>query len=338
MICKLIRPLLTACLSVWVGMASEFSWDRALAQTAAPGAGSPVIVEGEFRAIFRSDSELLIQVAVRGAKLPSDTPLGHLGYPAPGENIYVHVSTSQSSQLSALQSGAPVRLLVTWGEAHQWEGRGNRWLELGSSDPTLGASDASSRRSGAGADSAVLGLATKSIEVGRQKGLQVVLVIPDTPAARSGLEPGDILVAVNGRPLTSKEQVEQVFQATRGSFALTVRNVRDGRDVEIQVDGAGNPPAQAPSSPAADSPRSVGMETELAFFGAKAALKVVQVSPTSAAARAGIRPGMLILDVDGSELKKPEDLESLVRTSRGALQLTIVSPPDRQPQTLRVSF
>jgi serine protease Do len=65
-----------------------------------------------------------------------------------------------------------------------------------------------------------------------REGLLVRGVIDDSPAAAAGLERGDLLVAANGKALTS---VDDLFDALDAGGALTVRVVRgtDERDVEI---------------------------------------------------------------------------------------------------------
>src|SRR4051794_39209678 len=68
-------------------------------------------------------------------------------------------------------------------------------------------------------------------------GLLVHEVAPDSPAARAGIERGDLLVAAAGAPLTSADDLYAALDA--GGEALTLRVVRgaEERDVEVRFAG-----------------------------------------------------------------------------------------------------
>ena len=52
-------------------------------------------------------------------------------------------------------------------------------------------------------------------------------------AARAGIEAGDVLLAINGKPVQSVEQVRSVMQAKPKSVALLVQ--RDGEKIFVPV-------------------------------------------------------------------------------------------------------
>ena len=53
------------------------------------------------------------------------------------------------------------------------------------------------------------------------------------PAARAGIEEGDVLLAINGKPVQSIEQVKAVMQGKPKSVALLVQ--RDGEKIFVPV-------------------------------------------------------------------------------------------------------
>jgi len=69
----------------------------------------------------------------------------------------------------------------------------------------------------------------------REAKLEQGLVIEnvDGPAAKAGIEPGDVLLAINGRPVQSIEQVKLVLQGKPKSVALLVQ--RDGDKIFVPV-------------------------------------------------------------------------------------------------------
>ena len=82
-----------------------------------------------------------------------------------------------------------------------------------------------------------LGLAMRPLtpEERRQAKIEQGLVIEDVsgPAARAGIEPGDVLLAINGKPVVSIETVRSVLQSKPKSVALLVQ--REGEKIFVPV-------------------------------------------------------------------------------------------------------
>jgi S1-C subfamily serine protease len=60
------------------------------------------------------------------------------------------------------------------------------------------------------------------------RGMVVDSVAWGTPAARMGLEPGDLIRAINGRPVESEWDYFQALSYSGGYARVTVRDVRSG--------------------------------------------------------------------------------------------------------------
>jgi serine protease Do len=82
-----------------------------------------------------------------------------------------------------------------------------------------------------------LGLALRPLapEESRAVGIESGLVVEDVqgPAARAGVQPGDVLVAVNGKPVASVAAVTQALDAAGKSVALLVQ--RNGQRIFVPV-------------------------------------------------------------------------------------------------------
>ena len=72
-------------------------------------------------------------------------------------------------------------------------------------------------------------VAVRTRQEGLPQGLAVTGAIPGTPAARSGVEPGAMLVAVDGRPVSS----------TLESFCAAIQGRRTGEEVALSFGRAG---------------------------------------------------------------------------------------------------
>jgi len=72
-------------------------------------------------------------------------------------------------------------------------------------------------------------------ELGRAAGVEVVEVVPDSPAAAAGLRPEDLIVAVDGRPVAQVEDVQRVMVGDRIGATVLLDVLREGRPVELRL-------------------------------------------------------------------------------------------------------
>src|SRR5262249_31710043 len=72
--------------------------------------------------------------------------------------------------------------------------------------------------------------------LGRDRAVEVVEVIEDSPAARSGLRAEDLIVAVDGHDVRGVDDLQRLLDADRIGADVTLRLVRNGvsRDVNVR--------------------------------------------------------------------------------------------------------
>jgi len=137
-------------------------------------------------------------------------------------------SGALSSRIGLAAPGDKVKLSV-------WRDRAERSIDvkLGGADPDEDVASAN----GGDQQGVQLGLSLRQLtrEEKRQSKLEQGLVIEnvDGPAARAGIEAGDVLLAINGKPVTSIEQVRAVMAGKPKSVALLVE--RDGERIFVPV-------------------------------------------------------------------------------------------------------
>jgi S1-C subfamily serine protease len=188
-----------------------------------------------------------------------------------------------------------------------------------------------------------LGISAETVALGPRTAMKVVRVEPGSPAAKAGIEPNDVLVAANGAAITGPEQLAAALRKSGPTLTLTVRDSRTGRDTPVEVALGGPKPADPlpkdATPPGAGAGKGkLGAVTELAFYDVEAAVKVTEVEPGSPAARAGLQPGILILEANGKAVLHPNDLNDAVRKSGGTLKLTVVDPRSGRNGTVDVSL
>jgi serine protease Do len=186
-----------------------------------------------------------------------------------------------------------------------------------------------------------VGISAEPVQIGQRTGMKVVGVTPGSPAQLAGIEPDDVIVAANGVPITGADALSSVLRKSVGSVTLTIRDTRKGRDVPVEVKFAGQDSAKpAPIPDEAQIPagagRKLGAVTELVFNDIDPAAKVTEVQPGSPAAVAGISPGDMIVEANGTPVLHPKTLDEVVRNSGPVLKLTVVNPRTRQKSVLEV--
>ena len=165
--------------------------------------------------------------------------------------------------------------------------------------------------------------------------MKIVSVHPGGPAQKAGIEPGDVIVAANGVPITGAEALSAVVRKSGASLSLSVRDTRSGKDTPVEVKLGGEEPGNAAPVPAdapaaAGSGRRLGAVTELVFHDVDPAAKVTEVEPGGPAAKAGIEPGDVIVEANGTPVLHPKNLDEIVRNSGPTLKLMVVDPRTRQ--------
>jgi S1-C subfamily serine protease len=77
--------------------------------------------------------------------------------------------------------------------------------------------------------------AETNLNVQDEEGVLIVEVMPNSPAAKAGLKPGDVLVGVAGTPVTEADEVQQQVEATGIGKDLSLQIRRQGQDQALTV-------------------------------------------------------------------------------------------------------
>ena len=71
--------------------------------------------------------------------------------------------------------------------------------------------------------------------LGREKGIEVVEVVPGSPAARAGLRAEDLIVAVDGEPMNDVGDLQRLMVAERIGQGLEAELFRDGEFTKLDL-------------------------------------------------------------------------------------------------------
>jgi len=71
--------------------------------------------------------------------------------------------------------------------------------------------------------------------IGRERAVEVVEVIGDSPAARAGLRPEDLIVAIDGSPVRGVDDLQRLMDASRIGADVSLSVVRAGESREVAI-------------------------------------------------------------------------------------------------------
>ncbi len=161
------------------------------------------------------------------------------------------------------------------------------------------------------------------------RGALVGSVQKGSPAEKAGLEPGDVIIGFNGKPVERSTDLPYRVAAMKPGSTAKVEVWRDGKsktfDVEVGTREARRTMASADDEPAAKGKLGVAVRPlspeERKSASVERGVVVEQVA--GAAAKAGVREGDIIVSVNRQSVDSPEALRSAIDKAGKTVALLI---------------
>ncbi len=168
----------------------------------------------------------------------------------------------------------------------------------------------------------------KQFNVAAREGVIVRDVLPKSPAEKAGLEPGDVILSVNGKKITDRHALQQIIERLETGKPYLMDIVRDGKakELSVTVEEMPNDFGQARTEPESKAPAertfdNMGLELQALTpdlakqfgFGSAQGLVVTGVKNDSPAADAGIKQGDLIEKVGTKVVNSQKEFEDAVK-------------------------
>jgi serine protease Do len=167
---------------------------------------------------------------------------------------------------------------------------------------------------------------------GASSGVFVQQVTPGGPAAKAGMLASDIIVGINGRPVTDGDQLVQAISATQPGATVNLKVLRDGKSVEVPVrigdraeivadNGSGKMSSDSAEGEATHSRLGVSVQSldqsDREQLGlSKGGVVIAAVEPGSFAEDIGLTKGDVIVAINRQPVSSGADVRNLVQSAK----------------------
>jgi serine protease Do len=163
----------------------------------------------------------------------------------------------------------------------------------------------------------------KSSGLQKNEGAVITELAPEGPAVKAGLQPGDIIVEYNHRPIRTSREFTATVMDTRIGTSMPMKIVRDGKEFVFDVLVGERPSSIAERfySPAGSNRGRLGITVEnvtpeiQSYFhlSSREGVIVVEVAQGSSAEEGGVQPGDVIRKINRLPVYKANDLISALQ-------------------------
>ncbi len=159
-----------------------------------------------------------------------------------------------------------------------------------------------------------------------RSGAVLVNVIENSPAARAGLQPGDVVVEINGKTVESAAALRNEVGLSRIGEKLTLTYIREGKRRNINIKVAERETAEIPSD--LRNERLAGatfgdIPEQSPAFGRIRGVMVFEVEQGSRVAAAGLREGDIISSVNRTPTRDLQEFLRVVNLVKGQMLLRV---------------
>jgi serine protease Do len=175
----------------------------------------------------------------------------------------------------------------------------------------------------------------QSLRLNTTEGVLVSDVAPGSPAAKAGLKRGDVIVAFNDQPVHDPGQLRNLVAMTPPGTKATLQVLRENQKRTVSVELGELPRERTAARGGRETQPSAArlgfsvqnLTPEMAQkLGAERpeGVVVTEVDPRSEAYQAGVRPGMVIREVNQQEVKNIQEFQQAVEKAEQSRQILLL--------------
>jgi serine protease DegQ len=170
----------------------------------------------------------------------------------------------------------------------------------------------------------------QALELATDRGALVTQIEPGSSAEQAGIEPGDVIVAIDGQPIDNTAELRNEIGLTRAGGSVEVTTMRGGErntvraTVAAETGAAGRARAADPASVSLLAGATImELPADHPAYGRVRGVWVSAVAAGSAAARFGLRADDVITGVNREPITSVADLASALNEARPPIALQV---------------
>src|SRR5205085_4570513 len=189
----------------------------------------------------------------------------------------------------------------------------------------------------------------EAVGLDKSRGAMIAAIDPASPAVQAKLQPGDVILAYDGKPIDRSRQLPRLVAETPPEKPIKLTVWRDGKDQEVELKVAAlNPNRPTPPPPEPEKPKPPPSIDALGLKLAKPTAElrkqfslpdttkgavITEVPQNSPGAAQGLRAGDLVVAVGHEPVGSPEELQQRIAAARKNGRKNIILRVEREGNT-----
>lgn len=167
----------------------------------------------------------------------------------------------------------------------------------------------------------------KALGMKSPEGAMVNEVHSGTPAEKSGIKEGDVIIRVDDIAIRDNSHLRNVISSSRPGDQRKIKVIRDGKEKTITVKLGELPPIETLADRDDDQDKESTVQSRTGFsvadldsreaqrfdLQAEDGVLVTRIDPRSKAARGGIRPGDVVVRIDDNKIRNLRDYRQALK-------------------------
>lgn len=167
----------------------------------------------------------------------------------------------------------------------------------------------------------------KAFNINVQRGAFVSEVLPNSGSAKAGVKSGDVIVSLNGKPLSSFAELRSRIATTEPGAKVKLGLIRDGKPMDVEVTLDKSTSASASAELIAPALQGATLSDGQLKDGTKG-IKLDTVEKSSPAAQAGLHEDDVIIGVNRNRVQSIAEMRKVLETKPAVIALQIIRGND----------
>lgn len=167
----------------------------------------------------------------------------------------------------------------------------------------------------------------KAFNINVQRGAFVSEVLPNSGSAKAGVKSGDVIVSLNGKPLSSFAELRSRIATTEPGAKVKLGLIRDGKPLDVEVTLDKSTSSSASAELIAPALQGATLSDGQLKDGTKG-IKLDTVEKSSPAAQAGLHEDDVIIGVNRNRVQSIAEMRKVLETKPAVIALQIIRGND----------